>query len=181
MTGNRVYPRARWLTVCTLHIASLLLLLLLAACQTRLEPEHVPQLTSTPTAEVVSPVATPTAPLPTATPTVQVPAKVRPFAIEEPLIAGMTQVKGEGPPGLSIIIVDVTYVGEQIGGGIVGEDGTFSIEVSPLREAHRVGIMLGAELPSDLAMFKDKLWGEGGMSIPRIGDIYASAQTRSKE
>jgi hypothetical protein len=181
MTGNRVYTRARWLTVYALHIASLLLLLLLAACQTRLEPEHVPQLTNTPTAEVVSAVATPTAPLPTATPTVQVPANMRPFAIEEPLIADMTQVEGEGPPGVSITLVDVTYMGEQIGGGIIGEDGTFSIEVSPLRETHRIGIMLDTELPSDLAMFKDKLWGEGGMSIPRIGDVYASAQIRSRE
>jgi hypothetical protein len=180
MTGNKIYGRARWL-VCTLHIASLLLLLLLAACQTRPEPEHVPQLTSTPTAEVILPVATPTAPLPTATPTVQVPANVRPFAIEEPLIADMTQVKGEGPPGLSIVIVDVTYMGEQIGGGTMGKDGTFSIEVLPLREGHRVGIMLGSELPPDLATFKDQLWGEGGMSIPKIGDIYASAQTHSKE
>jgi carbohydrate-binding DOMON domain-containing protein len=93
----------------------------------------------------------------------------------------MTQVKGEGPPGVSIKIVDVTYMGEQIGGGIVGEDGTFSIEASPLREGHRIGIMLDAELPSDLAMFKGELWGEGGMSIPKVGDIYASAQTRGRE
>jgi len=102
------------------------------------------------------------------------------LSLDEPLFVGATQIAGHGPAGLSIQIVDVTFGAEQIGSGIIKDDNTFDIEVHPLPEGHRIGIMLSGSLPPEMEANKNELWGDGGIQLPTIGNVYASAMTTKK-
>jgi hypothetical protein len=113
---------------------------------------------------------------PLATPTV-LPEGVQPFALDEPLYVGATQVAGRGPAGLQIAIVDVTFAAEHLGVGEIGSDGTFAIEVKPLPESHAIGIMATDELPPKLRDNVDALWGPGSVDLPMVGTVFASAMT----
>jgi hypothetical protein len=97
------------------------------------------------------------------------------FQLDRPLLAGATRVSGRGPAGLGITIVDVTMSGEVIGSGEIGEDGSFGITVKPLLLGNRVGIMANGQLPSEGQGSLDLLWGEGGIQLPMIGDVFATA------
>ncbi len=101
----------------------------------------------------------------------------RPFSINEPLEKGMTKVYGTGPKNVDITIVDATYMGQVLGEGTIGADGTFQIDVAPLRETHRVGIMLKTET-DDIAQKLAPLRGPGAISMPQIGNLWASAMVQ---
>ncbi len=63
------------------------------------------------------------------------------FQLHEPLLKGETVVSGEGPAGVPILIVDVSYM-TVIGEGRVSPEGEFAIEVEPpLVEYSMVGIL----------------------------------------
>ena len=85
-----------------------------------------------------SPAATPKPMEPTAQ---DAPEELREFQLDEPLLAGETEVTGQGPAGVPILIVDVSYM-SVIGEGRIGPDREFAIEVEPpLAEYSMVGIM----------------------------------------
>jgi len=100
--------------------------------------------------------------------------------LNEPLLAGATQVSGWGPAGLQIIIVDVTMGAEQIGATRIEANGTFEAKVPPLPEAHRIGIMSGEALPTEVKRNISELWGPGAIELPMIGKVYASAMTKEQ-
>jgi len=62
------------------------------------------------------------------------------LAFEGSIRAGDTIVRGFGPPGLSVSILNITLMGEFIGSGVVGTDGTFAVQVDPLQALIRIGL-----------------------------------------
>ncbi|MGC9396935.1 MAG: hypothetical protein ACP5J4_18980 [Anaerolineae bacterium] len=81
------------------------------------------------------------------------------FNIDEPLVAGASQVTGVGPADLSISLVDVTVGYEVLGSGKVNREGRFDIKVTPaLMSGHRIGIL--AEMPLSSTEFQ-KYAGDG--------------------
>jgi len=57
---------------------------------------------------------------------------------------GDTLVEGTGPPGVPIVILDVSLMGEPLGWGVISKDGNFAIKVNPpLQKFHQIGITLG--------------------------------------
>ena len=128
-----------------------------------------------PTATSESPVGQVTSdtsplPLPSVTP-------IR-FRLDQPLLPGATRVTGQGLAGQKITIVDVSLGAEEIGTGEIGADGTFSVEVKPLPAGDRIGIMAGGPLPPGFDTHLDLLWGEGGIQLPMLGNVFASAMVQ---
>jgi hypothetical protein len=133
---------------------------LLVSCGGKTSPDLSP---------LASPLASPlhnsaTSPLPAQ-------AEVPVFTIDEPLKQGQTTVTGTGPADVPIRIVDVTYMGEELGAGVVDQDDRFSVSVAALPAGHRVGIMLGDVPNRDRAQALQ----QSGRDIPMIGIILASA------
>jgi hypothetical protein len=84
-------------------------------------------------------------------------------------------VKGTGPKGVSIRVLDVSLVGEGIGNGVIGDDGSYAIEVNPpLAAGHRIGIALGSLEGTDwdASLF---LEGEDYVDIPMVGILFDTA------
>ena len=127
------------------------------------------------------------APVPTGedSPAVEaVPLEGATFSIDEPLREGDTQVSGEGPSDIPILIADLTLLGESLGRGKIGADGRFVIPVTPgLILNHRIGILLDTETTEiqyteELLAQLEALRGDGAMSIPRIGTTYDAASVQ---
>lgn len=132
----------------------------LAACRGKPSPVLSP-LVSPVTSPLASPVASP---LPT-------PVEVAEFILQQPLKQGQETVSGTGPPRVPIRIVDITYMGDELGYGVIDQDGTFSIAVSPLASGHRVGIMLGDVSDPE----RRQALQRGGQDLPMVGIVLASA------
>jgi len=145
-------------------------LILIASCtSTTLTPteEGPPTVVSPLVSPLTSPIHVP--PPPTST-LVMGPS----FTLDQPLRAGSTVVTGQGPPGVPIVVVDITRMGRELGSGTIGPDGRFSIEVSPLPEGDRVGIMLGEVTGTDVDP-DNFLRGEGYFDIPMVGILFDAA------
>jgi hypothetical protein len=103
------------------------------------------------------------------------------FSIDEPLSHDATTVSGTGPQGISIVIADLTMMGEVLGKGEIGPDGRFTIPVSPpLITNHRIGIMLdtAAQYTQDVIAQLDSLRGDNAIALPRIGNVYDAASVK---
>src|SRR5829696_1994561 len=46
--------------------------------------------------------------------------------LNKPIAAGAETVTGLGPPGLTVYVMNITFMGEQLGTAVVADDGTFS-------------------------------------------------------
>ena len=107
------------------------------------------------------------------------------FEIEEPVVAGTTQVRGKGPYDTPIAIVDVTMTAEPLGTGIIAPDGTFTIDVPNLVANHRIGIVVGViegtpvPSPEDYVKSFEPFRGEGYMNLPYIGVVFASVMVQA--
>ena len=107
------------------------------------------------------------------------------FEIEEPLVAGATQVRGKGPYDVPIVIVDVTMTAEPLGSGVIAPDGTFAIDVPNLVANHRIGIVVGViegtpvPSPDDYVQSFEPFRGEGYMNLPYIGVVFASSMVQA--
>lgn len=99
-----------------------------------------------------------------------------------PLQAGDTEVRGRGPAGLPIALVDVSLGGDLITTGKIEEDGTFIMKVpQPLESNHHLGLKVG---PLYGAPFADQeevvmqdarlLLGDHAFDLPNIGLILTS-------
>jgi len=100
-----------------------------------------------------------------------------PFAIEQPVTAGSTVIRGTGPAGVPILVVNVTYMGEVIGEGVIGADGTFEISTTALEAETWVGVSLADLTGSDFAyedFYASGFRGEGAAQIPQVGFVYDS-------
>ena len=106
------------------------------------------------------------------------------FSLDEPLKAGDVQVTGQGPRGMTIAIADITYMGEVLGRGRIGEDGRFSVEIGPpLIVNHLTGIMLDAtateiQYTPELLAALERFRGDNAITLPRVGEAYDAASVQ---
>lgn len=93
------------------------------------------------------------------------------FTIDQPLRAGSTEITGTGPAKTPIKVVNISFVGETLGTGVLSNDGTFRIVLStPLEANHLIGLQL-----SDQNLESEFLNGPDYTNIPMIGLILAQA------
>lgn len=159
----------------------------LVACGTQ-EPAPTDVITSplsTP-ASAASPLPTPAEAVPadgSPAPTPDLPQEMLvPFRLEKPLRAGDTQIRGSGPPGVPIIIANITLMGEQIVFGEIGPDGRFDFELSnPLEENYRIGLALGDMTGKSWTeeTFRHPMFhGDEAQTVPQAGFYYDSSQVQ---
>jgi hypothetical protein len=98
------------------------------------------------------------------------------FSVDKPLTADDTQVTGQGPAGVPLLLVNISAGGKELGSATIGEDNRFAFNlVDPLPAGHVIGIRLA--VPKDPNTWFD-LWaarGDGAKAIPQIGDFFDSA------
>ena len=100
------------------------------------------------------------------------------FAITRPVREGDTVVRGSGPAGVPVLLVDVTFMGQNLAQTVIGPDGTFEVTLNPLETNHRIGLMLG-ELAGTAwsdASFQDPGYnGTQAMQVPQVGFLFDTA------
>lgn len=102
------------------------------------------------------------------------------FSLNAPVAAGASEVSGTGPAGTAIIIADVTLMSQELGSGVIQNDGTFNVQVDPpLIEGHIIGIKLGVvegeTLPPNYADQLMPYRGDGARSFPQLGFFWDTA------
>ena len=117
-----------------------------------------------------------TNPYPQPTIPTPVPVEEKPFLLDKPIVANASTVTGSGPAGIPILIADVTFMGEILGEGTIGQDGTFSIDlVAPATETHLIGLALG-DLKGTAwefnAFTEPGFMGPGAQQVPMVGFMY---------
>lgn len=132
-----------------------LTVLLAAACQP-LPPAAPTAVAPTAAASALSPIAPP----PDAAPAGR-------FAIDRPVQAGDTLVQGSGLAGTAIALYDLTNMGIELGGGVVGDDGRFALQVAPLTGNLRIGIQLVEQ--NDAIWAEKALLGPEALVVPMVG------------
>jgi hypothetical protein len=88
---------------------------------------------------------------------------------------GDTVVRGSGPAGVPVLLVDVTFMGQNLAQTVIGSDGTFELTIQALESNHRIGLMLGelAGTPWTDASFRDPGYnGKEAMQVPQVGFLY---------
>lgn len=149
----------------------LILVGLLAAC--------APLVPTSPPVSPLSPLRSPS-PLPTPQPPAN---KIAAFRLNKPIFEGTDQVTGTGPEGVPIMIVDVTFMGEPLGQGVIGSNGVFAIKVPVLEKNHRIGIMLGNLTGTPWKMedfYAPEYRGDEAVQMPMVGFVYDSAMVKEK-
>jgi hypothetical protein len=94
------------------------------------------------------------------------------FQIDRPVKLGATVVTGQGPAGVPISIVNVTNMGSELGVGVIGPDGRFSVAVDPLPGSTRIGLGLGDLQGTDLKAedFNADIYkGSEALVVPMVG------------
>lgn len=145
---------------------------------------YPPPLSTVPDAAEAYPVETLLPPSPTPVPDIYPPPTVAEVFAEPrirldlPVNAVDTVVTGQGPAGLALAVIDVTYNGALLGQGKVGDDGRFSIGVNGLVQGNRLGLTFGELEPgmsiADMSIKYYPYRGEGFMNIPNVGVILDS-------
>lgn len=95
------------------------------------------------------------------------------LAMDKPISTSDSEITGVGPAGLNVSIVNITFMGEFLGSGVIEEDGTFAIEVENLQSGIRIG--LAADVSSQGLSEDDIKLGDGAISVPQIGNFFDSA------
>jgi hypothetical protein len=98
-----------------------------------------------------------------------------PFTLDKPIAVGAESVSGVGPPGLTVYIMNVTFMGEQMGTAVVDDNGRFSVPVEPIQAGIRIG--LTADVTSIGLTGEDIQPGDGAIQIPQVGYYYDSFVT----
>jgi hypothetical protein len=94
---------------------------------------------------------------------------------------GDTVITGGGPPGVPIILFDVTAMGVALGQTTIGEDGRFEFTVDPLESAHRIGVALGELAGTGYTaeeLQETIYFGDESLSVPLVGFFYDTAMVR---
>lgn len=98
--------------------------------------------------------------------------------LDLPVRVGDSTVTGTAPAGLALAVVDVTYNGALLGGGLTSDDGQFSINVDGLIEGNRLGLTFDELEPgmgfADMSIKYYPHRGEGFMNLPNVGVILDS-------
>jgi hypothetical protein len=106
-----------------------------------------------------------------------------PFRLAKPILAGSTTVSGTGPPGVPILLEDITFMGAVMGQTMVGADGKFQFPVEPLGANHRLGVTLGDI--SGTKFTQDQFnspgyRGDGFMQVPNVGYYFDTEQVKEQ-
>jgi hypothetical protein len=95
------------------------------------------------------------------------------LAFTEPVKAGDTEVKGVGPAGLDIFVLNTTRNGELLGSGRIGDDGTFTVPVPALEANVRIGLRADPEqqgfAPEEIRPDTE------ARTVPTVGYFYDTA------
>jgi hypothetical protein len=94
------------------------------------------------------------------------------FALDKPIAAGAESVSGVGPPGLTVYVMNVTFMGEQMGTAEIDDSGRFSVPVAPIPSGVRIG--LTADVATVGLTEEDIQPGDGEIAIPQVGYYYDS-------
>ena len=100
-----------------------------------------------------------------------------PFRINRPVLNGATSVTGTGMPGVPLMLVNVTNIGEVIAETTIKDDGTYLFEIQPLIAGTRIGLMIGNldNTPWSLSDFYNAGFnGEEASNLPNVGFLYDS-------
>jgi len=103
------------------------------------------------------------------------------FKLDRPISPEATQVTGVGTPGVPLVLVDVTNMGEFIAETTVQTDGTFRFEVKSLLANNRIGLMMGDLTQTSWTVesfYAEGYYGPEAMSLPSIGTVYDSCVVR---
>lgn len=110
------------------------------------------------------------------------PGAVR-FQIERPVRADDTLVKGSGPAGIPVVIVNVTMLGDELGGGVIGADNRFAISVPPLPSSIRIGLTVDDLTGTNYTIeefYGDEYKGEGALMVPMVGYFQDTVLVQSR-
>ncbi len=156
---------------------NLLVLILYALALTACRPAALPS----PTLPLPSPTpldeAYPGPTLPVITPSAPATSAVR-FQIDRPVRTGATVVKGSGPAGIPIAIINVTDMGAELGAGVIDPNNRFAIAVSPLPVNVRIGLTLGDLTGTSYTyeQFNEEAYkGEEALLVPLVGYFQDTA------
>lgn len=94
------------------------------------------------------------------------------LAIDRPVEPNQTTITGVGPAGLQVTLMNITFLGEELGSAVIRDDGMFLINVNPLPAGVRIG--LTADLATSGLTEADVRPGEGEVSTPRVGYFFDS-------
>lgn len=106
------------------------------------------------------------------------------FRLKKPIYAGEIAVRGTGPVGVPVLLLDLTRMGFFLGKTVIGDNGQFVFNLSsPLESGHRIGIALGnldgtSWEPEDF--YPHHYYGDEARQIPKIGFFYDTAMVKEK-
>jgi len=92
------------------------------------------------------------------------------FTMEEPLKDGQQEISGTGVAGISIKVISLSNGGEQLGFGVLTEDGSYTIKLS---RPGAGGELLGLQFADDSTAAT--LEGVPGTDMPMMGLVLAQA------
>ena len=94
------------------------------------------------------------------------------MVIDRPVKAGATTITGHALAGVVVGIDNVTIMGDELGSGVVGPDGRFSVTVPPLEANVRIGLWV-KDTGSSGKTIDDfngaQFMGPGAMMVPQVG------------
>ena len=94
------------------------------------------------------------------------------FSITKPIKDGDTIIKGDGPAGVPIILVDVTELGTLLGETIINDEGVFRFDLDkPVQRGHTIGIKLGDISNTDINP-ADYQYSSTYYDRPQIGILF---------
>ncbi|PIE81838.1 MAG: hypothetical protein CSA11_02920 [Chloroflexi bacterium] len=97
----------------------------------------------------------------------------------EPVSASSSDVVGTAPPGILLVVADITYAGTVLGEGRSDGEGNFTIPVNNLIEGHRIGLSL-VEIPpgETLESMVEQYFpyrGDNFQLVPNVGVFMETA------
>lgn len=106
------------------------------------------------------------------------------FRLQKPIYAGTTQVRGTGPAGVPIFLMDITKMGLPLAETVIDANGQFVFDLPAALEAnHRIGILIGGLegtqwKPEDF--YPRRYYGDEARQIPQIGFFHDTALVHEK-
>lgn len=106
------------------------------------------------------------------------------FRLQKPIYAGDTKVRGTGPAGVPILLMNITKMGLPLAETVIDSNGQFVFKLSSgLESGQRIGILLG-NLEGTQWKVEDfyprRYYGEEARQVPQIGFFYDTALVKDK-